>query len=453
MGYSTSTLGDCVDSLRAGKLGVLRSVVVLGGVASVLVGLAGTAEAGARQATTTIVSVSTAGAQAFKPSVGPVISTDGRTVAFVSDDAALVPGDTNIVGDVFVRDLKIGTTTRVSVSSSGAQSDAGSSDVGLSTDGRYVVFSSVSGALTPGDTNGDADVFVHDRMTRSTTRVSDAAGGSAGNGSSFGGVISGDGRYVAFQSFASNLVPGDTNGAFDVFIHDRRTHQTTRVSRAFDGGPGNSHSFGAALSRDGRLVGFLSDASNLVPGDTNGFQDVFLWDRRSGTTSRVSVASNGAQANAGSFRPVLSADGRTIGFASAASNLVPADGNEQQDVFVRDLRTGTVTLVSVASDGSQGNGASFGLSVSANGRYIAFPSFASNLVSADGNEQQDVFVRDLRTGTTTLVSVASDGVQGNGASSGPSISGSGQRIAFESQASNLVSEDRNSTNDVFLRSG
>jgi Tol biopolymer transport system component len=264
----------------------------------------------------------------------------------------------------------------------------------ISADGRYVAFASGASNLVPGDTNGWADVFVHDQQTGQTSLVSVAADGMQGNGGSWGPSISADGRYVAFTSEASNLVPGDANGVQDVFVHDRETEQTSRVSLAADGTEGNSHSAGPSMSADGRYVAFRSWASNLVPGDTNGMLDIFIHDRQTGQTSRVSVATDGTEGNSHSAGPSISADGRYVAFISEASNLVPGDTNGQQDIFVHDRQTGQTSRVSVAADGTQGNGGSYWPSISANGRYVAFMSEASNLVPGDTNGQQDVFVHD-----------------------------------------------------------
>jgi Tol biopolymer transport system component len=216
--------------------------------------------------------------------------------------------------------------------------------------------------------------------------VSVASDGTQGNSHSVSPSISADGRYVAFSSLASNLVPGDTNGKQDIFVHDRLTGQTTRVSVASDGTQGNGDSDFASISADGRYVAFSSLASNLVAGDTNGTWDVFVHDRLTGQTTRVSVASDGTQGNEDSIGVEISADGRYVAFTSLASNLVAGDTNGTWDVFVHDRLTGQTTRVSVASDGTEGNGHSlYGLSISADGRYVAFASVASNLVSGDAN--------------------------------------------------------------------
>jgi Tol biopolymer transport system component len=263
---------------------------------------------------------------------------------------------------------------------------------------------------------------------------------------------------VAFESFASNLIPGDTNGASDIFIHDQVTGQTTRVSVASDGTEGNDHTFSPAISADGRFVAFASQAGNLVPGDTNtcgsvipgSCPDVFVHDRQTGTTTRVSVASDGTEANGGNNNPTISGDGRYVAFGSLASNLIGGDTNGAGDIFVRDRQTGTTTRVSVASDGTQANRDSSDASISSDGRFVAFHSFATNLVSSDTNNESDVFVHDQQSGATSRASVASDGTQANSASARPSITSDGRFVAFDSVASNLVPGDTNGIIDVFV---
>ena len=341
-------------------------------------------------------------------------------------------------------------TTRVSVASSGAEGNRYSYWPAISTDGRYVAFSSDSSNLVAGDTNGTWDVFVRDLATSQTTRVSVASGGAEGNSDSYYTAISADGRYVAFLSSASNLVAGDTNGAGDVFVRDLATSQTTRVSVASSGAEGNSYSYDPAISADGRYVAFRSYASNLVAGDTNGTWDVFVRDLATSQTIRVSVASDGAQGNGRSEGAVISADGRYVAFHSYAYNLVAGDTNNTNDVFVRDLATSQTTRVSVASDGAEGNSNSDYPAISADGRYIAFYSHANNLVAGDTNGAGDVFLRDLVTNQTTRVSVASDGAQGNSDSARPAMSVDGRYVAFYSAASNLVAGDTNGVPDIFV---
>ena len=399
---------------------------------------------------TSRVSVASSGTQANNASYDPALSADGRYVAFYSAASDLVAGDTNAGYDVFVHDRLTGETTRVSVASDGTQSNGTSDQPALSADGRYVIFRSYATNLVPNDTNHQSDVFVHDRLTRETTRVSVASGGVQANNASDQPAVSADGRYVAFHSFATNLVPGDTNGNDDVFVHDRMTGETTRVSVASGGAQANAWSYGSAISADGRIVAFYSPASNLVAGDTNVTYDVFVHDRQTNETSRVSVASDGAQGNAYSLKPALSADGRYVAFYSFASNLVAGDTNNVLDVFVHDRVTGQTTRASVASDGTQAAGPSDQPALSGDGRVVAFRSIASNLVAGDTNVTFDVFAHDLLTGQTMRVSVAGDGTQANSESSVPAVNGDGRTIAFKSSATNLVRGDTNRWLDVFV---
>jgi Tol biopolymer transport system component len=404
----------------------------------------------AQPGTTTRASVSSAGAQGDDYSESPSISADGRFVAFQSDATSLVPGDTNGYADIFVHDRSTGETARVSVSSAGEQGNGGSYEPSISADGRYVAFRSAASDLVPGDTNHHNDVFVHDRLTGETTRVSVTSAGGQGNGSSYDPSISADGEFVAFQSYASNLVPADTNGYADVFVHDRQTGETTRVSVSSSGNEGNDASNSPSISADGWFVASESQASDLVPGDTNGVQDVFVHDRSTGETTRVSVSSAGEQGNGSSYDPSMSAGGEFVAFRSAASDLVPVDTNNVDDIFVHDRSTGETTLVSVSSSGEQGTGVSYDPCVNADGGCVAFRSAASNLVPDDTNARHDIFVHNRLTGKTTRVSVSSAGEQGNGHSDDPSISADGRFVAFHSGATNLVADDTNAADDVFV---
>jgi Tol biopolymer transport system component len=399
---------------------------------------------------TTLVSVSSDGTQGNWPSSFSSISADGRYVAFWSQASTLVSGDTNGTDDVFIHDMQTGQTTRVSVASNGTQANGDSYVPSISADGRYVAFESSASNLVGGDTDGWRDIFIHDMQTGQTTRVSVTSNGTQANGNSVKPSISADGRYVAFDSYASNLVSGDTNGTDDVFIHDMQTGQTTRVSVTSNGMQANSDSDKPSISSDGRYVAFESSASNLVGGDTNGWLDVFIHDMQTGQTTQVSVASDGTQGNAYSGNPSISADGQYVAFESWATNLVSGDTNGTDDVFIHDMQTGQTTRVSVASNGTQANSDSGRPSVSADGRYVAFESSASNLVGGDTSGTDDVFIHDTQTGQTTQVSVASDGTRASGSSYNPSVSADGQYVAFDSYASNLVSGDTNNWQDVFV---
>jgi Tol biopolymer transport system component len=396
--------------------------------------------------TITRVSVDSAGNLGNRDSLFPSISADGRFVAFYSQASNLVPGDTNNTSDIFVRDLLTNTTTRVSVDSAGNQGNSFSLGASISADGRFVAFYSEASNLVPGDTNSSRDIFVRDRLTNTTTRVSVDSAGNQGNGDSSSPSLSDDGRFVAFPSDASNLVPEDTNGYRDIFVRDTLTNTTTKVSVDSAGNQGNFFSFTPSISADGRFVAFESLASNIVPGDTNNTGDIFVRDTLTNTTTNVSVDSAGNQANSNSRSPSISADGRFVAFYSDASNLVPEDTNGYRDIFVRDTLTNTTTKVSVDSAGNQGNFFSFTPSISADGRFVAFSSSAFNIVP--DSYAKDIFVRDTLTNTTTKVSVDSAGNPGEG--DNPSISADGRFVAFDSSSSNIVPGDTNNTRDIFV---
>jgi Tol biopolymer transport system component len=396
------------------------------------------------------VSVSSRGRQGNGSSLGPALSADGRFVAFRSTASNLVPGDTNRDQDVFVRDRRAGTTIRISVADDGSEANGESGGAAISGDGRIVAFWSDASNLVPGDTYGRRDVFVRDRSAGTTTRVSVSSEGRQANGPSRAPALSGNGAIVAFRSDASNLVADDTNETGDIFVHDRRTGETTRVSINSRGGQSNGRSRDPALNGIGRFVAFRSEASNLAPHDTNGAGDIFVHDRKTGATTRASVDSRGRGASGCGVTgcgcdPVLSADGRFVSFWSSATNLVPADTNGAWDVFVRDLRRHRTTRVSVWSGGSQGEGSSGEPWLSGNGRVVAFASLAP-LTVEDGNEDWDVYIHDRRTGFTTLVTEG----QAGGLSTDPALSRNGRYVAFYSFATKLVGGDTNRRADVFV---
>jgi Tol biopolymer transport system component len=375
---------------------------------------------------------------------GPAsLSSDGRFVAFDSEASNLVRDDTNSSQDIFVHDRSTGVTERVSVATDGGEANSGALDPSVSSDGRFVAFHSSASNLVPSDRNGSVtDIFVHDRSTGVTELVSVASDGGEGNSTALNPSLSSDGGLVAFRSDASNLVPGDTNNWHDIFVHDRSTGVTERASVASDGGQANLESLlSPSLSSDGRVAAFDSRANTLVPGDTNFMFDIFAHDRVTGKTERLSLASDGTQTNGSSLLPSLSSHGQVVAFMSGATDLVPGDTNGFDDIFVRDRVAGETERVSVASDGLQANSASVTPSLSADGRVVAFWSVAGNLVPADTNGVEDTFIHDRTTGATERVSVASVV---------PSLSSDGRVVAFLSLES-LVPGDANGMRDVFVR--
>ncbi|MFN8545343.1 MAG: hypothetical protein U0807_14200 [Candidatus Binatia bacterium] len=390
-------------------------------------------EADAARQTTVLVSTSAAGDPANDASwltTPQAASADGRVVAFVSRAWNLVPDDVRCVTessrceDAVVVDRDADGDGVLDEPGAVAVARPGAGEVGwpdtvaaVSADGRVVAFTSWSAQLDPTDTNGLPDVYVRDRSTGAVERASVASdGGGANHGVEVRArslALSADGTQVVFASASTTLVPGDGNGAVDVFVRDRAAGRTERVSVAGDGTEADGESFttlsAVSISADGRFVAFDSTATNLVPGDQNGERDVFVRDRATGRTVRASVGVRDEEGNAASYGPVLAADGRSVAFASIATNLVPGDTNGTADIFVRDLARGITTRVSVASDGTEANGHSADPSLSADGRFVAFTSGATVLVPGDTNGIDDVFVYDRLTGTTARVSLAADG--------------------------------------------
>jgi len=399
------------------------------------------------------VSVSSDETQARATSLHADISANGRYVAFASEAAQLVPGDELGVKDVFVRDRVDKVTRRVSVGMHGAEANATSNQPSISADGRYVAFTSQATNLVADDTNGEVDVFVRDRETRTTRLVSVAGNGDQANGPNVSPSISADGQHVAFETYASNLVPGDTNSRVDVLVRDLVLQATSRVSVDSAGEQGDDASTSPAISADGLYVVFVSYATNLGDGeDTNGVHDVYVRDRLANETSRVSVGQGNSEANGESLSPSISVHGRFVAFHSFASNLVADDTNGAFDVFVRDLATNETSRESVGPGGRQVHFYESRFpDISAHGRYVAFESRGTRLVAGDTNKAQDIFVRDRLANVTARVSVGQHETQANEWSYGPSISGDGQYVAFTSRASNLVAHDTNRVRDVFFR--
>lgn len=379
-----------------------------------------------------------------------VISADGRYVVFASKATNLLPGDTNNKQDIFVVDRTQNSIVRASLSTAGDQANGSCDEPSISNDGRFVVFSSSATNLVSGDANASRDVFLRDLQTNQTTLVSVSTGGVQANGDIYNPQISGNGNYIVYETSASNLVADDTNSTTDIFLYDRQLAQTTRVSLAYNGAQGSDSSSYPFISEDGRYIAFGSANSNLVENDTNNQVDVFVRDLQAGQIWLVSVADDEAQSNGGSFYPSVSADGRYIAFTSDASNLASGDTNNFYDIYVRDRQAGATQRVSVSSAGAQGNEASGGGRIASGGRYVVFDSSASNLVPGDINAKDDVFLHDLQTGTTALLSVTSAGDEANNDSWYAVISADGTRVAFQSIANNLTVGDTAIPDGIFI---
>ncbi|MET0929111.1 MAG: hypothetical protein ABWX74_06305, partial [Aeromicrobium sp.] len=354
----------------------------------------------------------------------PVISADGRYVAFASAATNLVAGDTNRVADVFVTDRTTGTTIKVSQGVGGVGADGGSGDPSISADGQYIAYSSDAGNIVAGD--GDhiqQDLYLWDRQTGLTTKITQASAGTAG--ASFGRV-SADGHYVVYSSRA---VGGDLNGVGDLYSWDRLTGISTKISLAVDGGDADGGSGSADISADNRYIVFESDATNLVAGDTNGKSDIFSWDRQTGLTIKVTSAVGGGASNGYASGAAISADGRFVAFNSSASNLVAGDVSSFNAVYVWDRQTATTTKVSLPA-GVADPGGSSGAGISSDGRYVVYQSWAPNVVAGDTNEARDIFVWDRQAGARTKVSQAADGGQTNGDAYDPTISDDGRFVTY-----------------------
>jgi Tol biopolymer transport system component len=439
-------------AMNPGKLGLAI------GVTFVAVGALATAQV------TELVSVDSNGVQGNGLSIGSCVSFDGRFVVFESEATNFVASDTNGERDVFVHDRKTGTTERVSVDSLGNEALGGRSQVdlmtGISADGRFVTFTSWASNLAPGvDTNGwTSDVFVHDRLTGTTEAVDVTVSGiCAANGASTGS-ISGDGRYVAFTGYANDLIPGGTSGRPQVYVRDLLTGTNELVSADSSGNEGNDYANGAYISMDGHFVAFTSLATNFVAGDTNGVADTFIKDRWTGAVEMIDVDAAGIAGDLGANVGPVSADGRYVTFVSNSPSLIGAGpGTQSYQVFVRDRQTATNTIVSVDSSGVLGNDESAFPSISADGRFVAFQSKANNVVWDDTNYQNDAFVHDMLTGTTSRWDVRPDGGESSAPGTrwvafAPSISGNGRFLAFTGFGSDLVGGDTNGFWDVFVRS-
>lgn len=408
-----------------------------------------------------LISADAAGVPADGSSGGTSISGDGAFVSFASDAANLVPADANGAYDIFRKDAASGDIILVSTDSNGAQADGDSGTSSTSGDGRYVAFWSEAANLVPGDGNGLKDVFVKDSMTGTTALVSARADGAPGNSGSDLPSISDDGRYVAFRSTADDLIAGDTNGALDVFVRDTLTGVTALASAGEDGTPGDGPScdtYPPSISADGRYVAFESAAANLVPGDANGKRDIFVKDMQTGEIRLASSDTAGNPGDGGSLYATISDDGRRVLFRSIAGNLVPGDsricdGVNCSDVFLKDLDTGSIIKVSTDAAGGDADAPAWDPDLSGDGRYAAFSSAASNLVPDDTNGTYDIFVKDVETGAVLLISKNAEGRSGNGWSIGPYLSADGLAIAFQSEAADLVPGDANAAADVLLAVG
>lgn len=396
-----------------------------------------------------IVSVNSAGNGANNSSYYSVISADGRMVAFQSDASNLVTNDFNGQPDIFVRDMRTGETSLVSVSTSGFSANGLSLQPSISGNGRYVLFESNASNLVSGDTNGTWDLFMRDLQTQTTTRFSLDSNGNQSTNRSDSPVFATDNRYIVFHSDAA-LVPEDTNGATDIYRYDTQTGAIIRVSTTADGAQANGSSISPWPSADGNIITFMSSATNLASNDTNGWADVFTKNIATGEIRRVNVSSQGAQSNNESIWPSISGNGRIVSFCSKGSTLVSGDTNNNWDAFVHDLQTSTTMRINVRPDGSQADGYTRSpTTFTRDGRYITFASLSTNLVPNDTNGFQDVFIRDLQANTTVRTSFAYDGGQCGDDCFVPCIAADGRYLTFTSEANDHTPADLYPGRDIF----
>jgi Tol biopolymer transport system component len=379
------------------------------------------------------------------------LSGDGGQAAFHSS-ASLDGADPDGLFDIYVKDLSSDATHLVSTNSVGTKSDGDSNEAAFSADGGTVAFQSTATNLDDHDTDTLTDVYVKDLSSGSLVLASTSSSGAKGNSLSLSPTLSSDGTVVAFESFATNLHPDDDDTRVDIYVKDLVTGALTLASTSSSGAKGTEDSAFAALSADGTAVAFQT-FSNLDAADTDASADVYVKDLVSGTTTLASTSDTGATGDGASAGPSLSADGTKVAFVSTSSNLDPADTDPIHDVFVKDLVSGEVSLGSVSAGGLKSDDINlFTSALSHDGNRVAFVSMAGNLSSADGDTLLDVYVKDLSSGVLTLASTSSAGVKGNDDSgTWPALSGDGTLVAFESMATNLDPADGDADEDVYVK--
>jgi hypothetical protein len=374
------------------------------------------------------------------------ITADGRFVAFATDFSNFSAGEM-VYRDIYVRDRIAGSTKLVSISTTGTRGNNGSYSPSISDNGRFIAFSSASTNFVQGDNNFNNDIFVHDRVDVATKLISVATSGAHGNGYSGEPSINNNGSLVAFESDSSNLIPNDSNGWTDIFVRNWITGTTQLISIAMDGSTGNGKSIYPAVNGNGHIVAFASKASNLVPNDNNGRRDIFVRNWITGRTQLISVAMDGSTGNRSSFEPSINDDGNLVSFGSASSNLVPDDNNDTTDVFVRNTFTGVTELISISSNGIQGDQGSWDSVISPDGRYVVFTSNSTNLIDNSITSGQNLYIRDRIAGVTNLI-FSNSGTTVPWLNSA-SISRNGLYTVFSS-IRGLIPSDTNGLDDVYV---
>jgi uncharacterized repeat protein (TIGR01451 family) len=383
----------------------------------------------------------------------PSLSADGSRVAFRSGSTILDPTDTNLVVDIYVKSLVTGDIILASISGSGVKANRDSADPSLSADGTAVAFETSATNLDPGDTDSDIDdVYVKNLVTGSLTLASTSDSGVKSDSFTLDPSLSSDGARVAFYSHAGVLDPADSDYNADIYVKDVVTGNITLASISPSGVKANSNAFYPSLSADGTLVAFNTSATNLDPGDTDqSIDDVYVKNLVTGDLTLASTSDNGVKGNSHSYNPSLSSDGTRVAFHSHATNLDPADTGSDPNIYVKDLITGDISLASTSDSGVKGNSSSVWPTLSADGTKVAFDSVATNLDQADTDTIPDVYVKNLSTGDITLASTSEGGAKGNGESEFSSLSADGSSVAFSSAANNLEPADTDTTLDVYVK--
>ncbi len=399
----------------------------------------------------TLASTSDTGTKGNRESREPQISDDGSVVAFRSKARNLDPADTDAIFDIYAKHLGSGDIQLASITSTGTKSNGTSEQPTLSGDGTLVAFQTKASNLDANDTDTLSDIYVKNLSTGALTLVSQTKAGTKSNGVSDEADISADGTMVSFRSTATNLVPADTDTVPDVYEKNLVTGDLSLVSVNGTGTKGNAHSGRPSLSSDGALIAFRSKSTNLLAADPDSAFDIYLKNMSTGSLRLVSADASGTDGNGASTTPMLSSDGTLVAFRSSASNLLAADSDNIYDIYVKNMTTGGLILASTTGTGTKSNGSCVNPSLSADGTAVAFGSFATNFDARDTDTVQDAYVKFLGSGALVLASTSATGTKGNANTLFPWISGDGSLVTFRSDANNLVAGDTDHTGDVYVR--
>ena len=432
------------------RVGLRPAACLLGVVVLASTSLLVVVNASAAAGDIVLASTTDAGLTSSGESIEPSLSGDGSIVAFRSQ-GRLDPTDTDPIVDIYVKNLTTGDISLASTSNQGVKGNGPSWRASLSSDGTRVAFRSKATNLDPGDTDLVWDIYVKDMVTGHLTLVSATQGGTKGNGDSDDPVLSPDGTQVAFDSTSTNLDPADTDPIPDIYVKDLVTGALTLASTTQAGVKGDGYSQGPSLSADGGVVAFRSQSDNLNVNDADTTQDIYVKDLGSGTLILASTTEGGTKGNGGANAPQLSADGNRVLFRTDSSNLDPIDTDSFHDIYLKDLLSGSLQLVSTTASGVKANDSCYNPSLSADASEAAFACFATNLDPNDVDPLLDIFVKDIGSGVVSLASAADDGTKTNGNSFFPSIAKDGSSVAFRSDATNLDPADTSTNPDIYVK--